>query len=269
MKGIEEITKKLEAGVSELCQSENYIRYLDCMAKFHDYCINNTILIYMQKPNASKVAGYKTWQNDFHRYVKKGEKAIQIIAPIPHKSITKWKNEKGEEKEREVTWMTYRAVPVFDISQTEGEELPDILRRLDGDVENYQEILDKIIASSPVEVTFEDLSYAYGLYSHAENRIAIKNGLPEQQTIKTLVHEIGHALLHNKNDGDEKDADKNTREVQAESVSYIVCNYLGLDTSDYSFGYIAEWSAGKDTKELTDSIESIKKAANTILDAIR
>lgn len=264
-KNIEEITKQLEEGVKAVFESDRYKKYLDFMSKFYDYSANNCILIYMQMPEATLIAGYQTWKNKFHRQVRKGEKAIKILAPIPHK--TERVNKDGEVEE--IRWTTFRAVPVFDVSQTEGEELPkSCCQKLIANFSGYTEIVAKLIEFSEVPVAFEDIQGgANGYFSGANNCIKIKSGMSEAQTVKTLIHEIAHSILHKK-DGEEEKASRNTKEVQAESVAYIVSNYLGLDTADYSFGYVAGWSAGQEAKELTESVEQIKKTAKQIIDGL-
>jgi antirestriction protein ArdC len=267
---IDEITKKLEEGVKEVFNGENYQNYLNVMAKFYNYSFNNCLLIALQKPDASYVAGYQAWQKKFKRQVKKGEKGIKILAPIPHKFKKEVEDKDGNKEEKEINYMTFRAISVFDISQTEGEELPSITTQLDGDVEEYQELLEKLKSISPVQVDFEEIkSGANGYYSYLENKIVVKNDLSELHAIKTLIHEISHAVLHNKEDGEEKEAARNTKEVQAESIAYTVCSFLGLDTSDYSFGYVAGWSKGRDTKELQENMEIIRKTAKQIIEELR
>lgn len=273
MKDIKEITEKLEEGVKNVFEGAEYKAYLDFMSKFYNYSVNNTILIFSQMPTASLVAGFQTWKKKFNRYVKKGEKGIFILAPIPHKFKKVVEDEDGNESEKEINYTTFRAVSVFDISQTEGEAVPstsDFVKTLEGDVDGYKNLLEKLESVSPVPVTFEDIQTGANGYFHlVENRIAIKEGMSELQTIKTLVHEISHAMLHDRENGEEKGANQSTKEVQAESVAYTVCNYLGLDTSDYSFGYVAGWSKGKEVKELQASMEVIRKTAGTIIEAVR
>lgn len=269
-KDIKEITEQLENGVKEVYESGKYKAYLDFMSKFYNYSFNNTILIFMQKPDASLVAGYKAWQTKFKRQVRKGEKGLTILAPCPHKMIKEVEDENGKKVEKEIKWTTYRAVSVFDISQTDGEEIPSIARELTESVDNFEELFEKLTSLSPVPVDYEKITNgANGYFSHAEKRIAIREGMAEQQTIKTMVHEIAHAILHDKETGEQAEADKRTKEVQAESVAYVVCNSLGLDTSDYSFGYVAGWSGGREVKELTASMEVIKKTAEEIIEALK
>lgn len=271
MKDIKEITEKLEKGVKEIFTSADYMAYLDFMAKFHHYSFNNSLLIYLQRPDASHVAGYQAWKIKFHRQVKKGEKGITILAPIPRKFKKVEVNaETGEEEEVVIDYTAFRAVTVFDIAQTEGDDVPSHpCKMLEGEVENFDELLESLKKASPVPVGFEDIKgEANGYFNFMEKRIAVQEGMSQMQTVKTLVHEISHAILHNRETGEEKEADRNTKEVQAESVAYTVCTFLGLDTSDYSFGYVAGWSEGREVKELNKSMEVIRKTASTIIDKL-
>lgn len=263
---IKEITEKLEKGVKDVFESDKYKEYLDFMCKFHTYSVNNIMLIMLQKPEASLVAGYKAWQTKFGRQVRKGEKGITIIRPCPHKKEVE--DEEGNVTETKF-WTTFSTCKVFDVSQTEGADLPSgCVTKLTGEVDDFEELVEKLRKVSPVEVDFEDIKgEANGFFSPVEQRIAIQEGMSEQQTIKTMVHEIAHSMLHDK-DCEESEADRNTREVQAESVAYTVCNMLGLDTSDYSFGYVAGWSKGKEAKELSESMEIIRKTAMLIVDGL-
>lgn len=264
-KDMKEIMEQLEQGVKDVFESDKYKEYLDFMGKFYNYSLNNIILIMMQKPNATLVAGYKAWQTKFNRQVRKREKAIKILAPCPHKK--KIEDEDGNEKE--VTWMSYRTVNVFDISQTDGDDVPTYVTTLNGDVEGFKTLVKRLEVVSPVQITYEDIKGgANGYFNSEEKRIVIKCGMSEQQTVKTMIHEIAHAILHDHTDGEEKDADRHTAEVQAESVAYTVAQMLGLDTADYSFGYIVGWSTGKDVKELSNSMEIIRRTAKQIYDGI-
>lgn len=263
-KDISEITKKLEQGVKDVFESDRYKDYLSFMTKFHNYSINNIVLIMMQNPEASLVAGYKAWQTKFHRQVRKGEKAITILAPCTHKKVIE---QDGEQKE--VVWTSFRAVKVFDISQTDGEDVPDILKPLAGDVKNYEDLKNRLVETSPVDIEFKPIKKANGYFHIKDKRIVVKSGMSEEQTIKTMIHEISHAMLHNADDGSEKDADNNTKEVQAESVAYVVCQMLGIDSSEYSFGYIAGWSRDRTIKELSASIEAIRTTATDLVNRIR
>lgn len=259
-----EITKKLEDGIKTTLTSENYKNYLSFMNTFHEYSFNNCMLIWLQKPEATLVAGYKTWQNK-KRQVKKGEKGIKILAPCPKKFTSKKTTEDGKEEEKEVEYMDFRTVSVFDISQTEGEPVPEVLHQLKNDVSNFKDLFSKLESVSPVPIVFNEID-ANGVFSSSNNCITINKGLSEEQTIKTTIHEIAHAILHNPN-GEEKGADRKTREIQAESVAFIVCDFLGIDSSEYSFGYIAGWCKG-DLKLVSQNMEVIRKTANTIKEAI-
>lgn len=266
-KNLDEIAKKLEQGVAEVFESERYKAMLNVFSKFHRYSASNCLLIAMQMPTARAVAGYKAWQTKFGRQVKKGEKAITILAPCPHKKLV-IDEETGEEKV--IHWTTFKTTSVFDISQTEGEELPKLSIELRCAVNGYDELIEAIERLSPVPISIEDFDdSAYGYYSNAEKRIVVKSGLSEFQTVKTMLHEVAHAILHNTDDGLEKEADRMDKEVQAESVAYVVCQQLGLDTSEYSFGYVASWSKGKDSKVLCKNLDAIRKTASHIIDELK
>ena len=284
---MKEITDKLEAGIQALFESEQYKNYLTAMSKFHNYSFNNTLLIAMQKPDASLVAGYNKWKDDFERHVKRGEKAIKILAPAPYKvrrQVEKLDasgrpipgpDGKPLTEEQEVTVPAFKVVSVFDVSQTEGREIPDIaVDELTRSVERYQDFFTALERTSPVPIAFENIeSGAHGYYHLEEKRIAIDEGMSELQTLKTAIHEIAHATLHaiDKDAAPEELADRpdhRTREVQAESVAYAVCQHYGLDTSDYSFGYVAGWSSGKELSELKASLETIRATANDLITKI-
>lgn len=267
MKQIDEITTMLEKGVKTVFTSDNYKRYLDVMSKFYRYSVNNCILIMMQCPDASLVAGYKKWQTDFKRQVKKGARAIRILAPTPHKKTVEVKTADGISEE-EVSWMSYRPVPVFDISQTEGEEIAAICKPLESAVKGFQSLYSKLVALSPVPVSFGDTGAANGYYSDTMKAIVIKPDMSEAMTLKTTIHEVAHAMLHCK-DGSEAKATRQAKEVQAESVAYIVCNALGIDTSDYSFEYVASWSGEEDSDILVNSMNTIKSTATTLIDTLK
>lgn len=263
---IKAITEQLEKGVREVFTSENFINYLTTLSKFHNYSANNCLLIWMQCPEASRVAGFKTWEK-LGRHVIKGQKAIKILAPLPCKFTTTEVDNDGNETEKEVNFLRFRSVPVFDISQTEGQALADICSELDGNVESLNTIIEKISSIIPVEFKVID-SGAKGYYSHVDNNIVINEGMSDLQTVKTLLHEFAHSILHNKENGSDKDADRNTKEVEAESVAYIVSSFLGLDTSSYSFEYVASWSSSKEVKELEQSISIIQQTAKEIIDIV-
>ena len=285
---LKEITDRLEQGIKELFESERYKEYLRVMSKFYNYSFNNTMLIAMQKPDASYVAGFNAWKNNFQRNVIKGEKGIRILAPAPFKVKREMekldpqtqqpiigKDGKPVTEEQEVTIPAFKVVSVFDVSQTEGKELPNIgVDELTGDVEQYKDFFAALERTSPVPIGFEKIeSGAHGYYHLEEKRIAIDEGMSELQTLKTAIHEVSHAKLHDIDLNAPKDEqqvrpDRRTREVEAESVAYTVCQHYGLDTSDYSFGYVAGWSSGKELTELKGSLETIRSAANEIINSI-
>ena len=285
---MKEITDRLEAGIQELFDSDRFKEYLQVMSKFHNYSFNNTLLIAMQKPDATLVAGYNSWKNLFGRQVARGAKGIKVLAPSPYKikkEIDKIdpktqkpvtdKNGKPVKEETEITVPAFKVVSVFDVSQTEGKELPSIgVDELTGDVEQYNDFFKAAELSAPVPVGFEKIAGgAKGYYSHTDKRIAINEGMSELQNLKTLIHETAHAKLHDidLNAPPEKQADRpdrRTREVQAESIAYTVCQHYGLDTSDYSFGYVAGWSAGRELAELKSSLETIRSTAAEIINSI-
>lgn len=264
---LQAIADKLAQGVKAVFDSERYREFLNTVSKFHSYSYRNTVLIAMQKPDAQQVAGFRSWQKNFERNVKKGEKGISILAPAPRKITQKTTDENGAEVLQEVVIPAYRVVTVFDVSQTEGKPLPTICNTLDGKSKDFENLFKALQTLAPCPISFEDITNgASGYYSPTENRIAVKSGMGELQTLKTTVHELAHSILHNL-DAENK-PDKSTKEVQAESVAYTVCQYLGLDTSDYSFGYIAGWSSGKELQELQVSLETIRNTAAAIIDGI-
>ena len=281
---MKEITDRLETGIQELFESERYKAYLTTMSKFHSYSFNNTLLIAMQ--GGQLVAGYNKWRDDFHRNVKKGEKAIKILAPAPFKAKKEvqkldaqgrpvmGKDGKPVTEVQEIQVPAFKIVSVFDVSQTEGEPLPSIgVEELTGSVERYGEFFKALEQTSPVPIGFEDIpGGSHGYYHLTEKRIAIQEGMSELQTLKTAIHEIAHSKLHAIDpEAPAKQADRpdsRTREVQAESVAYAVCQHYGLDTSDYSFGYVAGWSSGKDLKELKASLETIRATAHELITTI-
>ena len=285
---LKEITDRLEQGITELFDSERYKEYLRVMSKFHNYSFNNTLLIAMQKPDASLVAGFSAWKNNFGRNVMKGQKGIKIIAPSPYKVKQEMKkidphtqqpiigkDGKPVTEEKEITIPAYKVVSVFDVSQTEGKELPDIaVDELTGDVERYRDFFAALEKTSPVPIGFEQIpGSSHGYYHLEDKRIAIQEGMSELQTLKTAIHEIAHAKLHdidlNAPENEQQPrVDRRTREVEAESVAYTVCQHYGLDTSDYSFGYVAGWSSGRELSELKSSLETIRSAAAEIINSI-
>ena len=285
---LKEITDRLEQGIMELFDSDRYKEYLRVMSKFHNYSFNNTLLIAMQKPDASLVAGFQSWKNNFKRNVVKGEKGIKILAPSPFKIKQEMEkidpatqkpvigaDGKPVKEEKEITIPAFKVVSVFDVSQTEGKELPDIaVDMLTGDVECFKDVFAALEKTSPVPIGFEKIEgNSHGYYHLEEKRIAIDEGMSELQTIKTAIHEIAHAKLHDIDPNAPKEEqagrpDRRTREVQAESVAYAVCQHYGLDTSDYSFGYVAGWSSGRELDELKSSLETIRSTAAEIINNI-
>lgn len=266
---IKEITDQLEAGIQELFESERYRDYLECMSKFHNYSLNNTMLIAMQRPDATLVSGYTAWQKNHGRTVRKGERGIRILAPCKYKFEIE--SENAGEDPKTVERLGFKIAYVFDISQTEGRELPDLgVNELAGDVKGYRKLFNALSSICPVPMQFEDIEGgAKGYYNDAEKRIAIKEGMSQAQTIKTMIHEMSHQKLHAKEALDpDHPIDRRTKEVEAESIAFTVCCRYGLDTSDYSFGYVAGWSSGKDTKELRTSLERIRTAADEMITGI-
>ena len=277
---MKEITDRLEQGILGIYESDRYADYLRTMSKFHDYSLNNTILIAMQGGNLVK--GYKQWEKEFDRHVKPGEKAIKILAPSPFtvkKQVEKIdpdtqkpvfdKDGKPVTEEKEIKIPAFRVVSVFDISQTEGKELPALTYELTGNVEQYKDFFAALEKTSPFAMEFEALSGSIkGRCNYEEKRIIINEGMDELQNIKTAIHEIAHATLHDIDKDAPERPDRRTREVQAESVAYAVCQHYGLDTSDYSFGYIAGWSSGKELAELKGSLETIRSTAVSLIDTI-
>ena len=282
---MKEITERLEQGVKDIFTSEMYTTYLRTMAKFHNYSFNNTLLIAMQRPDATLVAGFNAWKNKFNRYVKKGEKGIQIIAPAPIKEVEEREkidkdtglavlNENGEPEMERVEYVVprFRVTTVFDVSQTDGEPIPSLeVNELTASVKDYALLTAAIEQVSPVPMRFDEIEGdAKGYYSDADKEICIQVGMGESQTIKTMIHEVAHAMLHNsdfmKKNGEEKD--RLTKETEAESIAFTVCSALGIDTSDYSFPYVASWASGKEMKELKDSMDTIRLTAADFLEKL-
>ena len=282
---MKEITERLEQGVKDIFTSEMYTTYLRTMAKFHNYSFNNTLLIAMQRPDATLVAGFNAWKNKFNRYVKKGEKGIQIIAPAPIKEVEEREkidkdtglavlNENGEPEMERVEYVVprFRVTTVFDVSQTDGEPIPSLeVNELTASVKDYALLTAAIEQVSPVPMRFDEIEgEAKGYYSDADKEICIQVGMGKSQTIKTMIHEVAHAMLHNsdfmKQNGEEKD--RLTKETEAESIAFTVCSALGIDTSDYSFPYVASWASGKEMKELKDSMDTIRLTAADFLEKL-
>ena len=339
---LREITDGIEQGIKELFESEKYMRYLSVMSRFHRYSVNNTMLIYMQKPDATLVAGYNKWKDQFERHVKKGEHGITIIAPTPYKKKIEEqkldpdtkapildKDGKIVTEEKEIEIPMFRPVKVFDVSQTDGKPLPELASSLSGNVPNYEAFMEALRRSAPVPITFEAMAAdTDGYFSADHQKIAIRQGMSEVQTVSATVHEIAHSKLHDpkkyemlpswkvvqeseggtKHDfkldfATEKEAEqfasdmdwryvdenqfewrlaveedptaekqaiknRHTEEVEAESISYAVCKYFGIETGENSFGYIASWSQGKELKELRASLEIINKTSGTLISDI-
>lgn len=282
---VQELTDKLERGLTELFNSDSYKSYLSTMSKFHNYSFNNTLLIAMQKPEASLVAGYNAWQKNFGRHVNKGEKAIRILAPVPYKikeerekvdpvtqEIMIDRDGNPQKEEVEITIPAFRAVSVFDVSQTDGKPIPELeAKELLSDVEGYQDMIHAVEAVSPVPIEMEEIAgESKGYFDREARRIAVQENMSESQTLKTMIHEVAHSKLHNKEVEQEEQArkDRNTKEVEAESIAYTVCQHFGVDTSEYSFGYIAGWSSGRDTKELKSSMDTIRRTASELITGI-
>ena len=282
---VQELTNKLEQGLQDLFNSDSYRNYLSTMSKFHNYSFNNTLLIAMQKPDATLVAGYKAWQKNFERHVNKGEKAIRILAPAPYKikeerdkidpvtqELLLDKDGNPQKEEVEITIPAFRAVSVFDLSQTDGKPIPELTaKELLSDVEGYQDMIRAVEAISPVSIELEEIAGdSKGYYDREAKRIAVQENMSESQTLKTMIHEVAHSKLHSKEveQDEQMRKDRNTKEVEAESVAYTVCQHFGVDTSDYSFGYIAGWSSGRDTKELRSSMDTIRRTASELITGI-
>lgn len=275
---LKQLTDKLESGIKELFTSGKYQEYLSTMNKFHSYSVNNTILIYSQMPYATHVAGFKKWET-MGRRVKKGEHGIMILAPCPYKSVKyvdainpdtnePLRDTQGQPlKERqEITYASFRAISIFDISQTEGQPLPQLTEELQGAVKDYPTILEAIKEIAPAPIRFEEWDRSRkGYYNYIDKEIVIKSGMSELQTVKTAIHETAHSILHKDK---EHLKDSATMEVQAESIAFVVCQHLGLDTSDYSFGYLAGWSSNKELPELKSSLEIIQQTAHEVIQQI-
>ena len=282
---LKEITASIEDGIKELFQSESYAQYLQTMSRFHHYSVNNQVLIHMQKPDATLVAGFNKWKNQFGRNVIKGEHGIKIIAPTPFKK--KIEQEKLDPdtqlpmldadgkiitEEKTIQIPMYKPVTVFDVSQTEGKPLPQLAHDLSGNVANYDVFIEALRRSSPVPISVEVMGGGMDGYFDLEHQdIAIRKGMSEVQTVSAVIHEMAHALLHNRaKDPEEKtpELSRSTEEVQAESISYAVCAYYGIATGDNSFGYIASWSKDKTLPELRESLEVISKTADGLISDI-
>ena len=265
---LDEAMERLDEGVREVFESGKWERYLEVMSRFHRYSANNSLLIAMQMPTATAVAGYTDWKRKFGRQVRKGERGIRILAPVRYRK--KVEDEDGDEAVVE-RLAGFRLVSTFDVSQTDGEPLPQIAELLDGSVERYEQVMGAIEAASPVPVGFEDMPEGVnGFFSRAERRIAIRPGMSQAQTVKTAIHELAHSRMHDFDGATPPEdlPDRVTREVQAESVAFVAASHYGLDTGGYSFGYIAGWASGRELDELKASIDAIRETAHGIIEDI-
>ena len=291
---LKEITDSIEQGIKDLFQSDRYAQFLRTMSRFHHYSVNNTMLIYMQKPDATLIAGFNKWRDQFSRNVMRGEKGIKIIAPTPFKKKIEEEKLDPDTKapvldadgkvimeEKEIKIPMYKVVSVFDVSQTDGKPLPTLANDLTGNVKQYEIFMEALRRSSPVPLAFEEMEpNTDGYFSEKDQRVALRSGMSEVQTVSAAVHEITHATLHNYEQNrlaaaqsDEtaeppKPKDRRTEEVEAESVSYAVCQYYGIQTGENSFGYIASWSRDKELPELRASLETINKTASGLISDI-
>lgn len=280
---LKEIIDSIEKGIKEVFESGRYTEYLQVMSRFHNYSFNNTMLIYMQKPDATLVAGFNKWKDKFERNVNKGEKGIKIIAPTPYKKkIEKdvldpdtklpMRDENGEiiKEEKEVSIPSFRPVAVFDVSQTSGKELPTLASDLNGKVENFDMLKEAISRSAPVPISFKPLrSDTDGYFSPKRQEIVIREGMGEVQTVCAMIHESAHAKLHNPayipETDDKSKLSRSDEEVQAESIAYTICAYFGIETGENSFGYLASWSQNKELKELKESLDVINKTSSELI----
>ena len=290
---IKEITAGIEKGIQELFESDRYRNYLTTMSRFHRYSLNNIMLIHAQRPDATLVAGFNKWKNSFGRHVKKGEKGIQILAPTPYKIKQEEQkldpdtklpllDENGDPvtEEKEITIPMFKVVSVFDVSQTDGKPLPQISATLTGDVAEYEVFLEALRRTSPVPISFQTMEPGMdGYFAPKKQAIFLREGMSQVQTICAAVHEIAHSKLHDyehmtelADDGETilvpGEKSRNTEEVEAESISYAVCQYFGIETAENSFGYIATWSQGKELKELRASLETINKTSSELITGI-
>ena len=285
-----EIVDSIENGIKELFESDKYRQYLATMSRFHRYSVNNTMLIYMQRPDATHVAGFNKWRDQFGRNVLKGEKGIRIIAPTPYKKkVEEIKTDpetnaplldadgKAIIEEKEIRIPMFKVVSVFDVSQTTGKPLPQLAADLSGNVQQYEVFMEALRRASPVPIEIKPVAHdTDGFFSIKAQSITIRAGMSEVQTVCAAVHEIAHAKLHDyehmtelADDGETilvpSEKSRNTEEVEAESISYAVCQYYGIETGENSFGYIATWSQGKELKELRASLETINKTASELI----
>ena len=267
----------LERGVKEVFSSDKFKEYLNTMSKFHNYSVKNILWLQMQNPNARQIAGMKTW-NSLGRKITKGEKSLRILAPYKHKKEiemdklnpkinTQYIDKGGNpiKEKQKVEWISFKSVPVFDISQTNGKELPTLINELEGNVDNYDHMISSLVEVAKIPVEFENIKNgSKGYYHLVENRIAIKEDMSEEQTIKTIIHEIGHSRLHSL-DKQKDNPEREAQEIEAESIAFVVSKHFGIDTDGYSFGYVATWSEDKDLKQLEASLKTIQIEANSII----
>lgn len=262
------LTAQLENGIEEVFTSGKLTDYLTMMAKFPNYSASNCLLIMLQRPTAKHVCGYVTWKKEFNRHVKKGENAIHILGGSPRKGKRKTKDENGKEVTEEYTYIKYFPCAVFADDQTEGDDLPELCRELKNNVDNYVFIKEKLKSIANVPIYIESTnSEAKGYFSPMENKIVVQDGMSESQTIKTMVHELTHSILHCKG-GIQESADRDTKEIQAESVAFIVCHHLGIESDDYSFPYLASWASEKGMKAVRENLDLIQKTAFELIEKI-
>jgi antirestriction protein ArdC len=265
---LDEAMERLDRGVRGVFESGRWAEYLQVMSRFHRYSANNSLLIAMQMPNATAVASYTDWKRKFGRQVRKGEHGIRILAPVRYRR--KVEDEDGDEAVVE-RLAGFRLASTFDVSQTDGDPLPEIAELIDGTVGRYEQVMLAIGKAALVPIGFEEMPGGVnGFFSRTERRIAIRRGISQAQTVKTAIHELAHSRMHDFDEGAPKDElpDRATREVQAESVAFVVASHYGLDTGDYSFGYIAGWASGRELDELKASMDVIRRAAHGIIDDI-
>lgn len=280
---MKEITDKLEQGIKDIFNSDRYKQYLNTVSKFHNFSFRNTVLILMQNPDATQVAGFSSWRDNFNRTPKKGEHGMKIIAPSMYEVEIEQKKIDPKTKKPVIgadgkpimekvkqERMGFRVATVFDVEQTEGEPLPTLANKLTANVDNFKDFVKALKKISPMPIKFDKIEGGTdGLCSYEDKRITIQKGMSEAQTLSTIIHEIAHAKLHNipEKEGEQR-PDQKTREVQAESIAYTVCQYFGIDTSNNSFGYIANWSSNKDTAELKASLDIIRNTAADIIKGV-